>query len=181
MTTRMHPQGELATQVLRPIRLFPMSPGAVTPGLVFSRDHNWIVERLVEGNQNGQFKRRERLNEEERTSQDHALFKLDRNVNCLWFAEVIIHEDIRDSFNVSRTTWTRSLVPTGETKPFIGGTVPAVPGTMRQQSPTRSIAHACGCQPGIPSGLKAKSASGPPSRLTRSVDVFLIFGRAHRS
>ncbi|KAG0665214.1 hypothetical protein C6P46_000313 [Rhodotorula mucilaginosa] len=121
---RTHVQGEIYPDVLSSNRLFLMSPGAVALGLVFSRNHNWIAKKLVEVNQNGQFKPWNSLNDKEKRLQDHALFNLARNINCLWFEEVIFQDYIRVILNVNRTTSTWSLVPTDEIKSLIGGQVP---------------------------------------------------------
>lgn len=121
---RTHVQGEIYPDVLSSNRLFLMSPGAVALGLVFSRNHNWIAKKLVEVNQNGQFKPWNQLNDKEKRVQDHAIFNLARNINCLWFEEVIFQDYIRVILNVNRTTSTWSLVPTGEIKSLIGGQVP---------------------------------------------------------
>lgn len=121
---RTHVQGEIYPDVLSSNRLFLMSPGAVALGLVFSRNHNWIAKKLVEVNQNGQFKPWNSLNDKEKRLQDHAIFNLARNINCLWFEEVIFQDYIRVILNVNRTTSTWSLVPTGEIKSLIGGQVP---------------------------------------------------------
>lgn len=121
---RTHVQGEIFPDVLSSNRLFLMSPGAVALGLLFSRNHNWIAKKLVEVNQNGQFKPWNSLNDKEKRLQDHAIFNLARNINCLWFEEVIFQDYIRVILNVNRTTSTWSLVPTGEIKALIGGQVP---------------------------------------------------------
>ncbi|GAA5987467.1 hypothetical protein JCM11641_003838 [Rhodosporidiobolus odoratus] len=116
-------EGEIYPDVLASQRLFLMPPATIALGIVFSRNHNWIVRKLVEINQNGKFPQWESLDDDERKAQDEELFQTARLINCGWFQNVIFQDYIRCILHVNATMSTWSLVPTGEIKSLIDGTL----------------------------------------------------------
>ncbi|GAA5940886.1 hypothetical protein JCM1841_000416 [Sporobolomyces salmonicolor] len=123
-TVRIFEQGRIYPDVVASQRLFLMPPGTVALLIVFSRNHNWIVDKLLEINQNGQFQPVESLDDAGKKKQDEDLFQVARLVNCGWFLQVVFQDYIRVILNVNRTDSTWSLVPTNEIKSIVGGEVP---------------------------------------------------------
>ncbi|GAA5956098.1 hypothetical protein JCM21900_002592 [Sporobolomyces salmonicolor] len=123
-TVRTFEQGRIYPDVVASQRLFLMPPGTVALLIVFSRNHNWIVDKLLEINQNGQFQPVESLDDVGKKKQDEDLFQVARLVNCGWFLQVVFQDYIRVILNVNRTDSTWSLVPTNEIKSVVGGEVP---------------------------------------------------------
>ena len=117
--------------------------------VLLDRNHNWIVDKLVQINQNNKYKPFDSLSDEQKKQQDEDLFQTARLVNCGWFLQVIFGDYIRcasvpssllsfdvvaDSrcrrrrrrsviLNVNQTDSTWALIPTGEIKSLIGGQV----------------------------------------------------------
>ncbi|GAA5857299.1 hypothetical protein JCM5353_001795, partial [Sporobolomyces roseus] len=100
-----------------------MPPSTCALMMVFSRNHNWIVDTLVQINQNKKFKPFDSLSDEQKKQQDEDLFQTARLVNCGWFLQVIFGDYIRVILNVNQTDSTWVLIPTGEIKSLIGGQV----------------------------------------------------------
>ncbi|BGP16827.1 hypothetical protein JCM10213_004674 [Rhodosporidiobolus nylandii] len=121
---RTYYQGEIHEDVVASQRLFLMPPATIALALVFSRNHNWIVRKLVEVNQHGRFQPWESLGDEERREQDEELFQTARLVNCGAFQNIIFQDYIRVILHVNQTMSTWSLVPTGEIKSLVDGTLP---------------------------------------------------------
>ncbi|GAA5864064.1 hypothetical protein JCM1840_000691 [Sporobolomyces johnsonii] len=127
-TIRTFEQGRIYPDVVASQRLFLMPPGTIALLIVFSRNHNWIVDKLLEINQNGRFQPVESLDDAGKKKQDEDLFQIARLVNCGWFLQVVFQDYIRVILNVNRTESTWSLVPTNEIKSIVGGEVPRATG-----------------------------------------------------
>ncbi|GAA5854783.1 hypothetical protein JCM5353_003434, partial [Sporobolomyces roseus] len=120
---RTFKDGKIFDDVVASQRLFLMPPSTCALMMVFSRNHNWIVDTLVQINQNNKFKPFESLSDEQKKQQDEDLFQTARLVNCGWFLQVIFGDYIRVILNVNQTDSTWVLIPTGEIKSLIGGQV----------------------------------------------------------
>ncbi|GAA5917305.1 uncharacterized protein JCM6883_002387, partial [Sporobolomyces salmoneus] len=117
---RTFTNGKIFDDVVASQRLFLMPPSTIGLMMVFSRNHNWIVDTLMEINQNNKFKPFDTLSDEQKKLQDEDLFQTARLVNCGWFLQVIFGDYIRVILNVNQTDSTWALIPTGEIKPLIG-------------------------------------------------------------
>ncbi|GAA5936600.1 peroxidase/cytochrome P450 family protein [Sporobolomyces koalae] len=115
--------GKLHDDVVASQRLFLMAPPTCALMMVFSRNHNWIVDKLMEINQNDKFKPFDQLSDSQKKQQDEDLFQTARLVNCGWFLNVIFGDYIRVILNVNQTASTWALIPTDEIKPLVGDEV----------------------------------------------------------
>ncbi|GAA5977217.1 hypothetical protein JCM5350_003259 [Sporobolomyces pararoseus] len=117
---RTFKDGKIFDDVVASQRLFLMPPSTCALMMVFSRNHNWIVDTLMSINQNDKYKPFDQLSDERKKQQDEDLFQTARLVNCGWFLQVIFGDYIRVILNVNQTASTWALIPTGEIKPLIG-------------------------------------------------------------
>ncbi|GAA5948461.1 hypothetical protein JCM3765_004890, partial [Sporobolomyces pararoseus] len=117
---RTFTDGKIFDDVVASQRLFLMPPSTCALMMVFSRNHNWIVDTLQSINQNNKYKPWDQLEPEAKKRQDEDLFQTARLVNCGWFLQVIFGDYIRVILNVNQTSSTWALIPTGEIKPLIG-------------------------------------------------------------
>ncbi|GAA6058664.1 hypothetical protein JCM10212_004075 [Sporobolomyces blumeae] len=120
---RTYTDGKIHDDVVASQRLFLMPPSTCALMVVFSRNHNWIVDKLMQINQNDRFKPFDSLDDNAKKQQDEDLFQTARLVNCGWFLQVIFGDYIRVILNVNRTDSTWALIPTGEIKSLVGGDV----------------------------------------------------------
>ncbi|GAA5972954.1 hypothetical protein JCM3765_001187, partial [Sporobolomyces pararoseus] len=111
---RTFEDGKIFDDVVASQRLFLMPPSTCALMVIFSRNHNWIVETLLRVNQNNKFKPFELLSPEQKKRQDEDLFQTARLVNCGWFLQVIFHDYIRVILNINQTESDWTLVPSGE-------------------------------------------------------------------
>ncbi|GAA5936650.1 peroxidase/cytochrome P450 family protein [Sporobolomyces koalae] len=118
---RAFTDGKIFDDVIASQRLFLMPPATCALMIVFSRNHNWIVDRLYAINQNKRFKPWAELSDEQRVQQDNELFQTARLVNCGWFLQVILGDYIPTILNVNQTDSTWMLDPTKPISPFVAG------------------------------------------------------------
>ncbi|GAA5871348.1 hypothetical protein JCM16303_000725 [Sporobolomyces ruberrimus] len=109
---RTFKDGKIFDDVVASQRLFLMPPSTCALMMVFSRNHNWIVDTLYRVNQNNEYKPVKALSLEQRKQQDEDLFQTARLVNCGWFLQVIFCDYIRTILNVNQTESSWTLIPT---------------------------------------------------------------------
>lgn len=141
---RTYEQGRLHPDVVASNRLFFMPPSVVALLVVFSRNHNFIVEKLFQINENGKYKPWDQLDEAGRKWQDMDLFEKGRLINCGWFTNVIvrcascalsppnltltfarqIYDYVRTILNLNTTESTWNLAPSPDIQNLISGHAP---------------------------------------------------------
>ncbi|BGP26129.1 fatty acid oxygenase PpoA [Rhodotorula toruloides] len=121
---RTYEQGRLHPDVVASNRLFFMPPSVVALLIVFSRNHNYIVEKLFQINENGKYKAWDQLDEAGRKWQDMDLFEKGRLINCGWFTNVIIYDYVRTILNLNTTESTWNLAPSPDIQNLISGHAP---------------------------------------------------------
>ncbi|KAF2663783.1 heme peroxidase [Microthyrium microscopicum] len=92
-------------------RIMMMPPGVVAVAVLFSRNHNHIVENLLSINEDGKYKKLDQLNAEEKKAQDEDLFQLARNINVGFFASCVLRDYVAAILNTPRANseWSLSL------------------------------------------------------------------------
>ena len=70
-----------------------MPPAVIATLILFSRNHNHIVSRLLQVNEKGNYSANlDTLTEEQKKIQDEDLFQLARNVNVGWFCNIVLKD-----------------------------------------------------------------------------------------
>ncbi|KAF7195522.1 Psi-producing oxygenase A [Pseudocercospora fuligena] len=108
---RTYQQGRIWNDSIASERIMLMPPGVVALLVMFSRNHNSIVESLLTINEAGKYKPWDQLNEEQKVWQDEDLFQLGRNINVGFFASVVLKDYVAAILNTPRadSTWSLDL------------------------------------------------------------------------
>ncbi|KFY05512.1 hypothetical protein V492_08483 [Pseudogymnoascus sp. VKM F-4246] len=108
---RTYEQGKIFPDSIASERIMMMPPGVVAVLLLFSRNHNHIVENLLSVNEDGKYKDWDSLNDEQKAWQDEDLFQLTRNINVGFFASVVLKDYVAAILNTPRanSTWNLDL------------------------------------------------------------------------
>ncbi|GAA6048556.1 hypothetical protein JCM3770_006551 [Rhodotorula araucariae] len=111
-TVRAYEQGRMYPDAVASSRLYFMPPSVIALAVIFSRNHNFIADKLFVINENGKYKPWAELDDAGKQWQDNDIFQRARLVNCGWFLGVIVGDYIRTILNVNTTTSHWSLLPT---------------------------------------------------------------------
>jgi hypothetical protein len=77
--------------------------------MMFSRNHNHIATNLLSVNEDGKYKDRKLLSEEQKKWQDEDIFQISRNINVGFFASVVLKDYVAAILNTPRANSTWSL------------------------------------------------------------------------
>ncbi|BGP41764.1 hypothetical protein JCM10449v2_005755 [Rhodotorula kratochvilovae] len=111
-TVRAYEQGRLFPDAVASSRLYFMPPSVIALAVIFSRNHNFIADKLFVINEAGKYKPWASLDDAGKKWQDNDLFQRARLINCGWFLGVIVGDYIRTILNVNQTESHWSLLPT---------------------------------------------------------------------
>ncbi|KAF7308570.1 Heme peroxidase [Mycena chlorophos] len=106
--------GLLHPDVFAEDRLLLLPPAVCVLLVLFSRNHNYIAQRIYEINERGNYKDPKDLTEKERAAQDEELFQTARLVNCGWFGSVVFSDYFSSILGLVREGSHWSLNPFGE-------------------------------------------------------------------
>jgi hypothetical protein len=134
-SVRTYEQGRLHPDVVASNRLFLMPPSVVALLVIFSRNHNFIVEKLFQINENGKYKPWDQLDQAGREWQDMDLFEKGRLINCGWFTNIIVRHAGR-ALNVAMLT--PRFRSSTTSAPSLASTGPSRPGTSRRGRTSRT-------------------------------------------
>ncbi|KAG9042010.1 hypothetical protein FS837_011455 [Tulasnella sp. UAMH 9824] len=104
-TGRIHPDTFADPRVLR----MPLSTPALL--IMFSRNHNYIAEKLLDINERGRWQKPPPDNEKKRRKQDDEIFGTARLVNCGWFMSTIFGDYLASILGLVREGNSWSLDP----------------------------------------------------------------------
>ncbi|KAK4962199.1 hypothetical protein LTR28_004678 [Elasticomyces elasticus] len=99
---RTYINGRIFLDLIASERIIMMPPGVVALLIMFSRNHNTIVESILSVNEQGK--------------QDKDIFQISRNVNVGFFATVVLKDYVAAILNAPRANSTWSLNLGGEIK-----------------------------------------------------------------
>ncbi|KAK0467084.1 linoleate diol synthase [Desarmillaria tabescens] len=106
--------GKLHKDVFAEDRLMLLPPAVCVLLVLFSRNHNYIAQKLHEINEHDTFVDPSTLSEEDRLKQDEELFQTARLVNCGWFGTVVFSDYFSCILGLVREGSSWSLNPFGE-------------------------------------------------------------------
>ncbi|KAK0446778.1 linoleate diol synthase [Armillaria borealis] len=106
--------GKLHKDVFAEDRLMLLPPAVCVILVLFSRNHNYIAQKLYEVNEHGTFVDPSTLSEENARKQDEELFQTARLVNCGWFGGVVFSDYFSCILGLVREGSSWSLNPFGE-------------------------------------------------------------------
>ncbi|KAF7309764.1 Heme peroxidase [Mycena indigotica] len=106
--------GLLYPDVFAEDRLLLLPPAVCVLLVLFSRNHNYIAQRLYEINERNSYRDPGTLNEKELAAQDEQLFQTARLVNCGWFGSVVFSDYFSSILGLVRQGSNWSLNPFGE-------------------------------------------------------------------
>ncbi|KAF7294502.1 Heme peroxidase [Mycena kentingensis (nom. inval.)] len=106
--------GLLHPDVFAEDRLLLLPPAVCGLLVLFSRNHNYIANRIYEINERGTYADPTTLPEEKRAAQDEELFQTARLVNCGWFGSVVFSDYFSAILGLVREGSSWSLNPFGE-------------------------------------------------------------------
>ncbi|KAI5895328.1 heme peroxidase [Schizophyllum commune H4-8] len=90
-------------------RLLLLPPATCAILVCFSRNHNFIAERLLEINERGSWQQDlDKLDEEGKAKQDEEIFQIARLVNCGWFGSAVFADYVHCILGLVRqgSSWT---------------------------------------------------------------------------
>ncbi|RIA90433.1 heme peroxidase [Glomus cerebriforme] len=93
-------------------RILLQPPGVGALLILFSRNHNYIAQNLLEKNESGRFSITDPNDPKQLAKQDEDLFQTARLVNCGYYINVILHDYLRTILGLERTSGTWFLDPT---------------------------------------------------------------------
>ena len=99
---RTYENGRLYPDSIASDRLITMPPAVPTMVILFSRNHNRIVESLLSINEDGRYREWSSLSHEEQKWQDEDLFQLARNINVAIFAQAVLRDYVAAILNTHR-------------------------------------------------------------------------------
>ncbi|MBW0475530.1 hypothetical protein O181_015245 [Austropuccinia psidii MF-1] len=145
-------------------RLLMMPPASAALLILFSRNHNRAARKILELNERNQWKRDlESLSPEQRRQQDDEIFGTARNINCAYFAGIVLSDYIQAILGTHPVDSDWVLDPSMEMKNLLGSTPKATGNSVSVEfnllyrwHSTMSIGQA--------SWLENKMAKGLPSR-----------------
>ena len=100
--------GKLWNDVFADSRLLLMPPSACALLVLLNRNHNYIAERMLRLNENGNLVPLDKIHSaEERRAQDDELFERARLVNCGFFMQIILQDYVGAILGLARDakTW----------------------------------------------------------------------------
>lgn len=106
--------GKLHKDVFAEDRLMLLPPAVCVLLVLFSRNHNYIAQKLYEVNEHDTFVDPSTLSEEDARKQDEELFQTARLVNCGWFGSVVFSDYFSCILGLVREGSNWSLNPFGE-------------------------------------------------------------------
>ncbi|KAK0188989.1 linoleate diol synthase [Armillaria mellea] len=107
--------GKLHKDAFAEDRLTLLPPAVCVLLVLFSRNHNYIAQKLFEVNEHGTFVDPSTLSQEDAREQDEELFQTARLVNCGWFGGVVFSDYFSCILGLVREGSSWSLNPFGET------------------------------------------------------------------
>ena len=115
-TVRTNQNGTIHPDSIASDRIMLMPPGVIAVLIMFSRNHNAIAYSLWSVNEGGKYGDWDSLTEEEQKKQDEDIFQLARNINCGFFASVVLKDYVAAILNTPRANSEWSLDLGGEIK-----------------------------------------------------------------
>ncbi|KAK0488988.1 linoleate diol synthase [Armillaria novae-zelandiae] len=106
--------GKLHKDVFAEDRLMLLPPAVCVLLVLFSRNHNYIAQKLYEVNEHGTFVDPSTLSKEDAGKQDEELFQTARLVNCGWFGGVVFSDYFSCILGLIREGSSWSLNPNSE-------------------------------------------------------------------
>ncbi|KAF2157104.1 heme peroxidase [Myriangium duriaei CBS 260.36] len=108
---RTYNNGTIYPDSIASERIMMMPPGVVALLVLFSRNHNLIVEGLLSVNEGGKYKDWDSLDEDGKKWQDEDLFQLTRNINVGYFASCVLRDYVAAILNTPRANseWSLAL------------------------------------------------------------------------
>ncbi|KAK0238937.1 linoleate diol synthase [Armillaria nabsnona] len=106
--------GKLHKDVFAEDRLMLLPPAVCVLLVLFSRNHNYIAQKLYEVNEHDTFVDPSTLSGEDARKQDEELFQTARLVNCGWFGGVVFSDYFSCILGLIREGSSWSLNPFGE-------------------------------------------------------------------
>ncbi|ESK84894.1 heme peroxidase [Moniliophthora roreri MCA 2997] len=108
-------RGFLFPDVFAEDRLLLLPPAVCVILVLFSRNHNYIAEKLLEINERGTFRDPSKIeSREELMKQDEELFQTARLVNCGWFGSAVFSDYVSCILGLVRQGSNWTLDPFGE-------------------------------------------------------------------
>ncbi|KAK7049205.1 hypothetical protein VNI00_005806 [Paramarasmius palmivorus] len=101
-------RGFLYPDVFAEDRLLLLPPAVCVILVLFSRNHNYIAEKLFEINERGTFEDPTKLSREKLLQQDEEIFQTARLVNCGWFGSAVFSDYVSCILGLVRqgSNWT---------------------------------------------------------------------------
>ncbi|KAK7686255.1 hypothetical protein QCA50_010475 [Cerrena zonata] len=111
-------RGELHPDVFAEDRLLLLPPAVCVILVLFNRNHNYIVSKLLEINERRTYVDPDKYDKEDREEvllkQDESLFQTARLINCTWFASTVFSDYFSAILGLVRQGSSWSLNPFGE-------------------------------------------------------------------
>jgi len=92
-------------------RILLQPPGVSALLILFSRNHNYIAQTLLEKNELGRFSIKDPYDPEQLKKQDEDLFQTARLINCGFYINTILHNYLRTILGLDRTSSTWFINP----------------------------------------------------------------------
>ncbi|KAJ7504371.1 linoleate diol synthase [Mycena galericulata] len=106
-------RGLLYPDVFAEDRLLLLPPAVCAILVLFSRNHNYIANRIFEINERGTYQDPKTLSKEKLLAQDEEIFQTARLVNCGWFGSVVFSDYFSSILGLVREGSSWSLNPFG--------------------------------------------------------------------
>jgi linoleate 8R-lipoxygenase/9,12-octadecadienoate 8-hydroperoxide 8R-isomerase len=109
---RTFKSGLLKPDTFADSRILLQPPGVSALLILFSRNHNYIAQTLLEKNELGRFSVKNPNDPEQLKKQDEDLFQTARLINCGFYINIILHNYLRTILGLDRTASTWFVDPT---------------------------------------------------------------------
>ncbi|KAH8920687.1 heme peroxidase [Atractiella rhizophila] len=113
--------GKLYNDVFAEERFRFAVPAVIVLAVLFSRNHNYIADRIYKINENKTYRDPNTLDEKKRKEQDDEIFNRSRLVNCGFFVNMVLVDYVRTILNLNKTASNWVLDPRTEVKELLGG------------------------------------------------------------
>ncbi|KAJ7180686.1 linoleate diol synthase [Mycena filopes] len=107
-------RGLLYPDVFAEDRLLLLPPAVCAILVLFSRNHNYIANKIFEINERGTYQDPNKLSSDQLRAQDEELFQTARLCNCGWFGSVVFSDYFSSILGLVREGSSWSLNPFGE-------------------------------------------------------------------
>ncbi|RGB30007.1 heme peroxidase [Rhizophagus diaphanus] len=109
---RAFKSGLLKPDTFADSRILLQPPGVSALLILFSRNHNYIAQTLLEKNEQGRFSVKNQNDPEQLKKQDEDLFQTARLINCGFYINIILHNYLRTILGLDQTSSTWFVDPT---------------------------------------------------------------------